>query len=133
MSWSGLHRWSTAGILALTVLAASCGLSTEPRESQELAHVVAPPQLILTNKSDKPVFYFVVEQDLLPLINWAPCADPAVCPPLAPGASVHIDFERITGYHAGSERAVLNWWNAEGARDGAQSIDRVRVTTIQLR
>ena len=133
MSWSDLRRWSTVGLLALAILTASCGLLTEPRESHGLVHEVVPPHLILTNKSDKPTFYFVVEQDLLPRINWYACTNVAVCPPLAPGESVHIEFEQIIGYNAGSEFAVLCWWDAEGARDGAQSFERVRGTAVKLR
>lgn len=119
--------------MVLAATTASCGSLTAPGEPESLRHEVRPAHLVLTNQTGLPVFHMVVEETLLPLINWVPCADPAFCAPIAPGSSVELAFEGIPGHGAESERVVVFWWHAEGARDGVQAMERVQGFTVQLR
>ena len=120
--------------LALVCLAPSCGRLMEPEASrQPLAHVVSPPHVQLTNQTSKPIFFTLMDERIVPLVNWTACADAVRCPSLAPGASTSVEFDRIVGYSAESERAVLYGWHADGAHSGIQRPERIRRISVQLR
>jgi hypothetical protein len=44
-----------------------------------------------------------------------------------------VVFDRIDGFSAESERAVLYWWHADGAENGVQRPERIQNTSVQLR
>jgi hypothetical protein len=113
-------------------LLAGCGAATAPRAvvGGDLRVTVARDGLRLHNVADAPVFVAVYGRAESALILWGPCVDPAVCPPIAPGAS-RAAPRPGTAARPESEADVY-WWRAVRGPDGALRPDSVRTVTVAL-
>lgn len=120
--------------LAAASLLAACGSSAGPTGATgptgPLAVSVTATELRLLNRGDRPVYTFVAERGTLALINWAACADPALCPGLAPGASESIRLSRDNRLAPGEE-AVVTWWYSVRTARGYEP-DSLRSFVVRL-
>ena len=90
--------------------------------------------LELTNRSDAPVYHFVADRDILPLLDWVPCSNPATCDGIAPSSTRRIGFDDVIGYQAGSEALVVYHWQLVAAPDDGGFVpDSIRSLTLLLR
>lgn len=72
---------------------------------------VESDKLVLTNLSDRDVFYFAVDQGTLALINWAPGVGENQ-PKVKSGETIKIPLTDVTGYSGSTQVVVVNYWNA---------------------
>ena len=111
-----------------TGLAAFCGLLlvgcllTDPlREEATLVwhpFVGAPvtaaidgKTLIIANNTDEPIYHRAFPTDILPVIEWAPCLAPEVCPDesrIEPGGQKSVAVNSIV--RAETESITVFWW-----------------------
>ena len=80
----------------------------------------------ITNGTSKPIIYNAMLKDLQTLALWAPCTDPAKCPPVESGRTVSVPYEAIIGYTPGSTTATIFWWHLSPDGSG-----RFRAETVQ--
>ena len=94
-------------VAALTLLA--CETPTQP-SSQLLTLSSDGTALTLTNRNSWPVFYMVVDPNMLALLDFALCEDPATCPRVAAKSSVRVPYTDIIGYHPGQAAVHFTQW-----------------------
>jgi hypothetical protein len=129
---SNLTRRRTSTFVALLgslILIAACDGLTGPERTVNAR--VENNALQLTNTTGRHAYYFVVNTDALPLINWAQCVGDG-CNGIAPGERVTIQLGGPL--QDGGESGLLTtyWWHAvnwpSGPRPGP-----VQSGTISLR
>lgn len=102
-------------LLALALVAAtSCtggadfmGLANRHIDVGGVEALALADQVVLTNKTSSPVFYFLVGREASALVDWIACADPDRCPTIQPGSSISVQRSQING---GSEPEILVFW-----------------------
>ncbi|SRR5258706_10638556 len=113
-------------IFALVALAVACNSPTGPVQITSRNGA-----LQLTNATDGPVFYTIIESETAARVDWAPCVNPSVCPYIAPHQQRAIPYAEITGYHPGAREAIVYWWHLEAPADAYQP-DSIRATRVRL-
>lgn len=113
-------------IFTAAVLLAACagdpagatrgGLRAEPVDGAAVA---------VTNTSDQPVYYLIVNPEAL--ASWRPCTSPADCPEIAARQTVRIPYADIELYEAGSREAALYWWKFARVEGGYVPVDEGRL------
>lgn len=121
-------------ILSLAVIpaVAACGREIVFDEEGFRVERSVPAALTLINGTPERVFYFVVDQETLALINWAPCIDPHQCVGIDPGERVQVSYAQIAGYQPGSGAAVVFWWLMVPDGPGRHRADRMRSIVVEL-
>ena len=115
---------------AAWILLAACGSASGPADrAGPLVAEVRADALRLTNRGDRTIYTFVVDQESLPLIYWAPCADPVRCAGIAPGASRDLAYG-TTAPERGRV-AVVNWWYSRLTEAGYEP-DSLTTFTLHL-
>ena len=109
-------------LLTAAVLLAACandpagsthgGLRAEPVEGAAVA---------VTNTSDQPVYYRIVNPEAL--ASWMPCTSPGDCPAIGDRQTVRIPYANIELYEAGSREAKLYWWKFARVEGGYVPVD----------
>ncbi len=113
-------------ILTAAVLLAACagdpagsiegGLRAEPVEGAAVA---------VTNTTDQPVYYLIVNPDAL--ASWRPCTSPADCPEIAGRQTVRIPYADIELYQPDSREAQLYWWKFARVEGAYVTVDEGRL------
>jgi hypothetical protein len=127
-----MRRFSSAlVVLALASLACESPVAVQ----SDILHVrKAPTALELTNISSAPVYYFVVDRDLLALLDWAVCDNPATCPNVTPNAMRRVPFDSIGGYSATTREVVVYHWHlVPGNRAPGYVPDSLRAVIVTVR
>lgn len=114
-------------VLGAIVVAGACNSPTE-YEADGLRATVSPPQLTLTNTSDRRVSYIVVERNFAALALFS-CLSADSHNVLAPGGEVSLRYTSITGYEAGKSTEALVWFSTFTDAD-VGCIDQARVKTL---
>jgi len=87
-------------------------------------------ELAISNNTPETIYYVVFPQEILPLIEWAPCQHPDNCPQdrIEAGQRVHLPLKTVA--NADTNTVVIFWWhlvkNPEGDSyhdDGIFEID----------
>ena len=117
---------------ALMLLAGAmpaCGSSTAPSDVIPLRDEYA---VVIRNRTNAPMFTFVVGRQAAALVDWFPCVDAVRCPPIMPGRAatrtVNGTLERIR-----EREALVYWWHAVGRPDGTVGHDSVRYVVVELK
>jgi hypothetical protein len=122
-------RWASALLIATLACEDPAAV-----ESDLLVVRSVRQTLELTNISDDRVYTFIADRDILPLLDWAPCSNPATCDGLEPGATRVVPFDLIIGYESGSEAAVVYHWRlVPAATESGYAPDSIRFITVDLR
>lgn len=119
-------------ILAITLLAGStaCDLLTGPGGGVEAYD--DPPNVVVVNDGDRPVYYFAIEQGTAALTLWGACDDPDTCDAVAPRERLEIPYASVTGYTAAAEVVLVYWWHLVPKSGGGYQPDEIRVLEVPL-
>lgn len=119
-------------LLAIPLLLglAACELITGPASRVEAVN--DPPNVVVTNRGERPIYYFAIEQGTLALTLWGPCDDPDTCDAVAPGGRREIPYESITGYSAEAEVILVYWWHLVPRSGGGFEPDSIRFEEVRL-
>lgn len=108
------------------IVVAACDAPAGP-----LAVWARPPSLLLTNRSDSSLYYFIVERESSALIDWIVCESPS-CPGVGPRSAKAIPYSQIAGYSDGDREAILYWWRLVPAPAGGFRFDSIRAMVVGL-
>jgi hypothetical protein len=115
--------------LAAVVLVAACDLTTGPRASLQAS--VEDGEIELVNTTRRHAYYFVVNTDALPLMNWAQCVG-AGCPGMGAGERAALPLEAPLRDGGESRQLTIYWWHAEAAPDGGLRPGRLYIRTVSV-
>lgn len=90
-----------------------------------------PSSLLLTNRSDSSLYYFIVERESSALIDWIACESPS-CPRVGSHSAKTIPYSQIAGYSDGEREAILYWWRLVPAAAGGFRFDSIRAMAVGL-
>lgn len=91
-----------------------------PAEGAAVTATVNLGKLTLTNNSPDTIYFRIFPTEILPVIEWAPCIAPEVCPAeatLDPGSKTQIPLRTIVEDRA--ESITVFWWRFLDKRPGA--------------
>src|SRR5690606_35112899 len=88
--------------------------------------------LKIRNLTGEEIGYSVLEENVVFIAIIPPCSSPDACPTLKPHQTVEVRYEQITGYHEGSEAAVVNAWNYVPDRQYGTRVGRLTQTRVEL-
>ena len=117
-----MHR-----LLLMVLFATACGSPVGP-----VLVTARVPTLRVMNRSDRPIYYFVVERESAASVDWRPCTQAETCPAVAPGAQAVVSFDRIVGYEPGEREAIFYWWHLVHAPQDAFAVDSIRAIIVRL-
>ena len=115
--------------MALLVSASGCRDATGVLDDGGILAVARNQHILITNKTQKPIFTFVVGRNSAALINWHPCVEGPLCPPLLPG---HVRSEPYPAAGFGEREVVVYWWVAVRGPGGVMQADRIRARIVAL-
>lgn len=120
-----------AAILALATFATlACSGTTDPTRIGGVDAVSRDGNLEVTNRTDAPVFTFIIGRETSALADWVPCVDAARCPPIPPGESRRqANSRKIDGSR--EKEAVVSWWHAVATPNGLHP-DSIRSAVVPL-
>ncbi len=126
-------RRHTSALFAplLAAFLSACEPVTGPTPG-ELFVTSDPPNLLLTNQGDRPVFYFAITQELAQRANWEPCTDPDTCDRLDRHSTAQISIDSVTGDPTEGDAVLVYWWHLIPASEGGFEPDTVRVSGVEL-
>lgn len=113
-------------LVTAAVLLAACG--SDPAGSTQgglRAETVDGPAVAVTNTTDQPVYYIIVNPEAL--ASWRPCTSPADCPGIGRRQTVRIPYAAIEMYEAGGGEAALHWWKFALVEGGYVTVDEGRL------
>ena len=88
--------------------------------------------LRITNFSDAPIYYFVVERQSAAFVDWGPCTNPSTCTSVAAHGDAQVPFGRIVGYEPGESEAIFYWWRLVPTAGNGFQVDSIRAKVVQL-
>lgn len=110
----------------VAILPAACDSPVGPLVIQ-----TRPSSLLLTNRSDSSLYYFIVERESSALVDWIVCESPS-CPGVGPHSAKAIAYSQIVGYSDGEREAMLYWWRLVPAPAGGFRFDSIRAMVVGL-
>jgi hypothetical protein len=116
-------------VLGAIVVAGACNAPTEYR-ADGLRATVSPPQLTLTNTSNKRIAYFVVDRDFAALASFSCLSTNS--PLLTPSGEVSLQYSSIPGYEPGKSKVALIWFATFTDADSG-CIDSARQKTLLVK
>lgn len=123
------HRALLAQLLV--ALALACTATTGPIQIGGVEALARRGKIQITNRTERPVFTFVVGRETSALIDWMPCVDSVRCPPLEVGATRTVPYPvKIGG--APEKEALIYWWHAVPAAGGGFRPDSIRYGIVPL-
>lgn len=114
------------GLLALP----ACSLFDNDDEGHVTVKAIAS-QLLISNQTSNVVYYAVYPRDILPVLFWGPCSDPALCTEkIQSGRKVVVKYDDFSGERG--EEAVVFWWHLVEKPDGEYAVDEIREIVVKL-
>lgn len=115
-------------ILSVALLVLSCEKKLSgPSSVNGVQIVVGDESLTIINGTDEELRFFVVNQETLALILWAPyCLDSGLI--IEPDGKETINYEDIYGYRIGC-KVVVHWWACHLV-DGALTPGDIQSTIV---
>ena len=106
-------------------------VDTSGVEREGISAWVEDDQLHLSNNSDKDIYYEVFPEEMLALIEWAPCEDVQACQDqrLMPEEKVSLPIKRITTKD--TLRITVFYWHLE-AHETGQRFQVTNMSSIDL-
>jgi hypothetical protein len=123
-------RAARTAVGLVVFLVSACTSSTAPTQIDGVVARSTHGHLTIANRTDSPVFLFVIGRETVNVIDWIPCTDAVRCPPLAPGASVTQPNPRRTDTSREKE-AVVYWWHVVPSQGGFRA-DQIRSGVVKL-
>lgn len=82
-----------------------------PMENEPVTIQLIEDEIVLTNNTSTLIYYEAFQQEILAVIEWAPCTDPVTCleKRVEPGQAEHIGLESIVGVN--TEVVTIFWWH----------------------
>ena len=125
-------RPTSAALATALLVGALCACDSLTAPDTDLLHVQAvPPTLLIRNLVQVPVYTFIVDRDLLALIDWVPCTNPETCTRLTPGEHT-IPYSEISGYNENSREVAVYHWRLIAKPGGGFEPDSVRQLIVAL-
>ena len=130
----GKLRALTLTLASLALL--GCETPTAPA-SRPLALSSDGSTLTITNPNSWPVFYMVVDPNILALASgtiadFSLCTDPTTCPRVAAKSSVRVAYAEIVGYHAGQSAVRLTQWRLRRNSGGGYEATDIQSTDANI-
>jgi hypothetical protein len=122
-----LHAMSSFAVL---VAALACGDPASVTQDQFTIQATGR-EVVLNNAAPRPTFYLIVERETAALIDFALCVGQPECRSVGSGSIVRVPYSEITGYHAGSQQAIVYWWRAVPGPSGPRA-DSLRSAITDL-
>lgn len=122
-------------MLLLCIGAAACHDPAGPNE-RPLSVFTDGANLTLANGNRVPIFYSVVNPDILALANsvFMPCNDPtSSCPRVSPGGTIRMPYGEIPGYQGDESTIAVSQWRLIPNSDGKFTVTDFRSFTVSLR
>jgi len=91
-----------------------------PAEGAAVTATVDRGKLTLTNNSLNTIYFRIFPTEILPVIEWAPCIAPEVCPAeetIEPGSKTQIPLRNII--EDNTESITVFWWRFLDKQPGA--------------
>ena len=112
-------------LLALTLAGASgCNSILGPGGS--VTATLGEDGILVSNGTDRPIYWAAFDRDALALLLWAPCTEPATCPRIGSGRTVLISFDAVGVWGPTSREAVFYWWHLVRDGEGGYEPDEIR-------
>lgn len=120
----------------LLIAASSCSDSTATRNDL-LAARALQKEVLLENRTTRPVVAMIFEQQTLATINYAFCETPVSmptdCGAIQPGETRNVPNASIYGYHPGANAVVINARLLRDPLTGSYIRDTIHSIVIRLR
>lgn len=113
-------------VIPSVILSSPTHVPSEPSTPQNASSsgepvsvIVSGDELIITNNTTSAIYYVVFPQEILPLIEWAPCQHPADCAEIKieAGQSVQLSLHIIAD--ANTTIITVFWWHLIEKTDGS--------------
>jgi hypothetical protein len=118
-------------MFALLPLASlACGDSLGQADEQ-FAIQATGEEVVLSNATEKPTFYFIVERETAAVLDFTTCVKGPRCKSVAPGTTARIPYRQIAGYKPDRKEAIVYWWRSVLAPTGLRA-DEVRHQVVEL-
>ena len=127
-----MRRTLTAIALAAAALTAGCDSPTDGGVEPGLAVFARTGVITLSNTTDAPLYYVILERETAIVANWAPCATPANCPGVEPGGETAIRYQDVSGYEPGDSEALLTSYRLTASAGGTWKATDFRTTVVSL-
>ncbi|XWN36434.1 MAG: hypothetical protein ROO71_10795 [Balneola sp.] len=99
-------------LVSASLLFFSCSNTSVDSFSDEKLRILAKePQITLTNKSEKTIYYIIIESKTANRIDLDP--DYRKWPSIEARSELFIKYDKIMGYEESSERAWIYWSDGE--------------------
>ncbi len=119
------------GMLALAVAVTACSSPTATSEDGTFSVLATGTAFTLTNGTNAPAFYFVVERGTSASILWIPCVDlTGDCSWIPPRDEVRVRYTDVFGYRNNDQEALVYWWFAVRGENGAMEPDSIRFLIV---
>jgi len=121
------------GLLLATSLSglAGCGDLLGPAGEVPLALRVQADALEIHNRTERAVYYFAVDSEMVALINWVPCSDPDACARVTARSRSTIPASAVLRWGS-SPQVTVYWWHLVPDGEGGFRPDRIRMRTVSL-
>ncbi len=109
-----------AGCSSIRSARRSVGPTVFPAEGAAVTATVGRDKLTLSNNSSDTIYFRIFPTEILPVIEWAPCIAPEVCPAeetIDPGSESQIPLRNIVEDSA--ESITVFYWRFLDKRPGA--------------
>jgi hypothetical protein len=116
--------------LVILMAALACGDPTSTTQDQ-LTIQTTGQDVVLSNASEKPTFYFIVERGTAAVLDFTTCVEGPGCRSVASGATVRIPYRQITGYGPDRKEAIVFWWRSVPSPTGPRA-DGLRNIIVEL-
>lgn len=88
--------------------------------------------LLASNHTAADIYFTAFEREIVALIEWVPCSDPATCRPrLTPAADTTIPYASIYGWGPASREVVCYWWHSVPNGAGGYRPDSIRGLVVK--
>jgi hypothetical protein len=122
------RRLSAALSVLVLAGAHACDGPTQPDNAGVDAAIVADG-IRITNERSALIFYFAVNAEVLPLIQWTPCVMLPQCSHVPPGETHTALWAQVPGADQAGD-VVLHWWTVRWFEDGTGEAGPIRTIVL---
>jgi hypothetical protein len=117
---------------ACLLFACACASATGLAGNDDISIRRDGDHIVLTTSSATPFYYFVVDEAVLPLILWGPCAQPVGCPSVQRNSPARIALADLRLRSSSNTSSVaLFYWRLMPKGEGFVP-DSIRSTGIRI-
>ena len=131
MRWLNFACRSSVTALLIVSAANACSTVSGPSSGDGVGAAARNGQLEVRNRSDQPVFIFVIGRVAAAYTDWIACADASACPPIPTGGRQLFPYPASRSGVVERE-ALVFWWHAVRGTDGSFRPDSIRALIVPL-